>query len=162
MMEPTVSGDQLRAVVGTFPSGITVVTVNAETGADIGLTISAFSSLSLEPAMVVFSVDSNSRSLPHLEVGAFVGISVLAEGQAEIASRFARRGIDRFEGVETIRDEHGPMLIDGAAAWFVGAVVNAFEGGDHTILTVEVHACGANEKTRPLLYQRGRVHDWAD
>lgn len=155
----TVTGDQLRAAVGTFPSGVTVVTTRSGAG-DVGLTVSAFSSLSLEPAMVVLSVDNSSTSLPHLTVGAPVGVSVLAEGQGRLARQFGTRGIDRFAGVDVLRRGRGVALIEGAAAWFAGEVVAAFPGGDHTILTVSVAECGTTDDARPLLYQRGRVHDW--
>lgn len=155
----TVSGDQLRAAVGTFPSGVTIVTTRSG-GEDVGLTVSAFSSLSLEPAMVVLSVDNGSSSLPYLTVGAPVGISVLAEGQGGLAGQFSRKGIDRFAGVDIVRRTNDVALIEGAAAWFAGEIVNAFPGGDHTILTVSVADCGTEDDARPLLYQRGRIHDW--
>lgn len=162
MADLTVSGERLRATVGTFPSGVTVVTTLREDGTDVGLTVSAFSSLSLEPAMVVLAVDNGSTSLPYLQVGRPLGISVLADGQGSVAYQFSRRGIDRFAGVATQRGGAGVALIDGAAAWFVGEIVDAFPGGDHTILTVAVHDCGTHEQARPLLYQRGQVHDWPE
>lgn len=158
----TVTGDKLRAVVGTFPSGVTVVTTRREDGTDVGLTVSAFSSLSLEPAMVVLSVDNGSTSLPYLTVGQLLGISVLAEGQGPIAYQFSRRGVDRFAGVAMQRRDSGVLLVDAAAAWFTGEIVNAFPGGDHTILTVAVHDCGTHDGARPLLYQRGQVHAWPE
>ncbi|MDO5670770.1 MAG: flavin reductase family protein [Corynebacterium sp.] len=158
----TVTGEQLRAVVGTFPSGVTVVTTLREDGTDVGLTVSAFSSLSLEPAMVLLAVDNNSTSLPYLTVGAPVGISVLADGQGPIAYQFSRRGVDRFAGVDTHRGARGVALIDAAAAYFAGDITAAYPGGDHTILTVAVHDCGTHASARPLLYQRGQVHDWPE
>ncbi|MDO5511384.1 flavin reductase family protein [Corynebacterium sp.] len=158
--DPSVTGEQLRAAVGTFPSGVTVVTTLGADGTDVGLTVSAFSSLSLEPAMVVLAVDNTSSSLPWLTVGAPLGISVLAEGQGPIAHQFARKGVDRFAGVGTHRGGGGVVLIDAAAAWFTGEIAAAFPGGDHTILTVAVHGCGTHDSARPLLYQRGKVHDW--
>ena len=158
----TVTGDQLRAAVGTFPSGVTVVTTLKEDGSDVGLTVSAFSSLSLEPAMVVLAVDNGSTSLPYLTVGAPLGISVLADGQGPVAYQFSRRGVDRFAGVDPHRGGRGVALLDGAAAWFAGEIVHAYPGGDHTILTVAVHDCGTHESARPLLYQRGQVHDWPE
>ncbi len=155
----TVTGDQLKAAVRTFPSGVTIVTTRSG-GEDVGLTVSAFSSLSLDPAMVVLSVANSSTSLPHLTVGAPVGVSVLAEGQGGLARQFSVRGIDRFAGVDLVRRGRGVALIDGAAAWFAGEIVNAFPGGDHTILTISVAECGTGDDARPLLYQRGRTHDW--
>ncbi|GAB3707129.1 flavin reductase family protein [Corynebacterium nasicanis] len=160
--ELSVTGDQLRAAVGTFPSGVTVVTTLKEDGTDVGLTVSAFASLSLEPAMVLLAVDNASTSLPYLTVGAPLGISVLADGQGPVAYQFSKRGVDRFAGVATQRGRGGVALIDAAAAFFVGDITAAYPGGDHTILTVAVRECGTHETARPLLYQRGQVHDWPE
>ena len=77
-----------RQTVGNYPSGVTVVTArDTETGADLGLTVSAFTSLSLEPPMVLLSIDARSKSHPHLMVGAPIGVSVLAEDQLHLAPR---------------------------------------------------------------------------
>lgn len=155
----TVTGEQLKEAVGIFPSGVTIVTTR-EGGRDVGLTVSAFTSLSLEPAMVMFSVASMSSSIPYLTAGAPVGVSVLANGQGTIARQFATRGIDRFSGVDIIRRGREVPLIDGSAAWFAGEIVDVFQGGDHTIFTVAVRECGTGGGVRPLLYQRGRFHEW--
>ena len=80
----TVTGQQLRASVGSFPSGVTVVTSVDSSGRDHGLTVSAFCSLSLEPAMVLVSIDSRSQTLAKLEPGQTVGVSVLSEDQLQI------------------------------------------------------------------------------
>lgn len=157
--ELTVTGEQLRETVGTFPSGVTIVTTH-DGGRDVGLTVSAFTSLSLEPAMVMFSVASTSSSIPYLTAGAPVGISILADGQAALARQFATRGIDRFSGVDTIRRGQEVPIIDGSAAWFAGEIMDVFPGGDHAIFTVAVRECGTAAGVRPLLYQQGRFHDW--
>lgn len=158
--ELTVTGEQLRETVGTFPSGVTVVTTH-EGGVDVGMTVSAFASLSLEPAMVMFSVANTSSSMPYLTVGAPLGISVLAETQAGLARQFSTRGIDRFEGVDILRRERNISVLGDSAAWFSGEIVNAFPGGDHTIFTVAVSECAVNDGIRPLLYQQGQFHNWA-
>ncbi|MCL0246301.1 flavin reductase family protein [Corynebacterium sp. CCM 8835] len=153
-MTETVTGLELRTAVGSFPSGVTVVTTHSE-GMDIGLTVSAFASLSLEPAMVVVCIEKKSKSLPHLAVGREIGISVLASDQLELAVQFARHVEDRFEGVEIERrGEIGVPFISGAVAWFLGVVDSWYEGGDHTIVTVSVVRCGLSKK-RPLMYLSG-------
>ena len=153
-----------RQTVGNYPSGVTVVTArDTETGADLGLTVSAFTSLSLEPPMVLLSIDARSKSHPHLMVGAPIGVSVLAEDQLHLAVQFARHGLDRFAGVNIVRrsshhdnstsidsrDDVGVPLIGGAAAWFLGTVTDRYVGG-------------WEEETRPLIYQRGKLHHWPD
>lgn len=134
-----------RDTVSQFPSGVTVVTTCAEQDGvqeDIGLTVSAFSSLSLDPPMVVVSVDKNSRSHDYLAVGAPIGISILAQDQRDIAIQFARHGVDRFHGVAIERRIHNLPLIAQASAWFAGSVEHRFEAGDHIIITVDVQECG--------------------
>lgn len=158
----TVTGDQLREAVGTFPSDVTIVTTHDGEGAEVGMTVSAFTSLSLEPAMVMFSVANSSSSLPYLTVGAPIGISVLSDGQGGLARQFATRGIDRFAGVDTVQRGRGVSIIDASAAWFAGEISNAFPGGDHTIFTIAVEECDAAEGVRPLLYQQGRFHGWSE
>lgn len=153
-----VSAERLRAAAGTFPTGVTIVTTHTPEGQDVGLTVSAFSSLSLDPAMVVLSVDNASTSLPYLQLGGPIGVSVLAEGQDHLARQFSRRGIDRFDGVHTERHANNVPTVHGAAAWFVGHIAHFHAGGDHTIITVAVEDCGTDESTRPLLYQRGQIH----
>ncbi|MCK7675572.1 flavin reductase family protein [Corynebacterium pygosceleis] len=156
-MTETVTGLELRTAVGSFPSGVTVVTTHSE-GMDIGLTVSAFASLSLEPAMVVVCIENRSKSLPHLAVGREVGISVLASDQLELAVQFARHVEDRFAGVEIERrGELGVPFISGAVAWFRGTVHEWHEGGDHAIITVNVLACGSDEEREPLRYCRGKL-----
>lgn len=136
-----------------------MVTTHAD-GEDFGLTVSAFASLSLVPAMVLVSIESNSKSLPHLVPGRSIGISVLSEEQFELAPQFARHGLDRFAGVEVER--RSVPLLKGAAAWFEGTVKEHYIGGDHTILTVHVVACGSDEQRQPLLYKRGKLYRWND
>lgn len=148
-----------RDAVGTFPTGVTVVTTH-DAGEDFGLTVSAFCSLSLDPAMVMVAVASTSRTLAHLGVGAPIGVSVLSEGQLEVAQRFARSGGAKFEGVLVHRATDGVPLIDGASAWFYGQVAGVYLGGDHTILAINVQDLGHEDDARPMLYQRGSIFNW--
>lgn len=154
-----VSPERLRAVVGTFPSGITIVTTRSMDGRDVGMSVSSFASISMDPPMVMVSVGNAASALPYLSEGAPIGISVLAEGQSWIARHFSRRDIDRFGGVDYSRGDDGVVLIDDAAAWFTGSVTAALPGGDHTIFTVTVGGCGTTDEARPLLYKRGQAFD---
>lgn len=154
----TISGEQLRDSVGSFPSGVTVVTTRVA-GQDLGLTVSSFASLSLDPALVMVCIDNRSQSIPHLRPGRPVGVSVLARDQLQIAVQFARHGVDRFADVAVRRGMFNLAFIDAAAAWFAGVVYAVHGGGDHRIITIAVEDCGRDLGKQPLLYHRGRLNE---
>ena len=160
MSQPT--STHYRETVANFPSGVTVVTTR-DSGEDFGLTVSAFTSLSLDPPMVLVSIDRKSKSHQHLVEGAPIGMSVLAEGHADVAEQFARHVDDRFAGINIVRrGEQDIPFVGDAAAWFLGDVRDRYVGGDHIIITVAVRECGWHDGGRPLLYRGGRLHNWPD
>lgn len=160
MSQPT--STHYRETVANFPSGVTVVTTR-DSGEDFGLTVSAFTSLSLDPPMVLVSIDRKSKSHQHLVEGAPIGISVLAAGHTDVAVQFARHVDDRFAGINIVRrGEQEIPFVGDAAAWFLGDVRDRYVGGDHIIITVAVRECGWHDGGRPLLYRGGRLHNWPD
>lgn len=160
MSQPT--STHYRETVANFPSGVTVVTTR-DSGEDFGLTVSAFTSLSLDPPMVLVSIDRKSKSHQHLIEGAPIGISVLAAGHTDVAVQFARHVDDRFAGINIVRrGEQDIPFVGDAAAWFLGDVRDRYVGGDHIIITVAVRECGWHDGGRPLLYRGGRLHNWPD
>ena len=160
MSQPT--STHYRETVANFPSGVTVVTTR-DGGEDFGLTVSAFTSLSLDPPMVLVSIDRKSNSHQHLDEGAPIGISVLAAGHTDVAVQFARHVDDRFAGINIVRrGEQDIPFVGDAAAWFLGDVRDRYVGGDHIIITVAVRECGWHDGGRPLLYRGGRLHNWPD
>ena len=160
MSQPT--STHYRETVANFPSGVTVVTTR-DGGEDFGLTVSAFTSLSLDPPMVLVSIDRKSKSHQHLVEGAPIGISVLAAGHTDVAVQFARHVDDRFAGINIVRrGEQDIPFVGDAAAWFLGEVRDRYVGGDHIIITVAVRECGWHDGGRPLLYRGGRLHNWPD
>ena len=160
MSQPT--STHYRETVANFPSGVTVVTTR-DGGEDFGLTVSAFTSLSLDPPMVLVSIDRKSKSHQHLVEGAPIGISVLAAGHTDVAVQFARHVDDRFAGINIVRrGEQDIPFVGDAAAWFLGDVCDRYVGGDHIIITVAVRECGWHDGGRPLLYRGGRLHNWPD
>ena len=160
MSQPT--STHYRETVANFPSGVTVVTTR-DGGEDFGLTVSAFTSLSLDPPMVLVSIDRKSKSHQHLVEGAPIGISVLAAGHTDVAVQFARHVDDRFAVINIVRrGEQDIPFVGDAAAWFLGDVRDRYVGGDHIIITVAVRECGWHDGGRPLLYRGGRLHNWPD
>ena len=144
----------LRDVLGHFASGVTVVTAVTDDG-PIGFTCQSFSSLSLDPPLVVFAPSRTSRTWPRLrEIGQFC-INVLAEGQDDVSQNFARSAADKFAGVRWTPSAHGSPVLDGVVAWIDGALTAEYDGGDHTLAVARVLDLGAEPGRRPLLFHRG-------
>jgi flavin reductase (DIM6/NTAB) family NADH-FMN oxidoreductase RutF len=145
---------QLREVLGHFASGVTVLTAVTTTG-PIGFTCQSFSSLSLEPPLVVFAPGRSSTTWPRLrDLGRFC-INVLAEGQDDVSQNFARSGGDKFAGVRWTTSAHGSPVLDGVVAWIDAALWAEYDGGDHTLVAARVLDLGADDDRRPLLFHRG-------
>lgn len=145
--------DAFRAVLGRFASGVTIVTVRGENGRDYGMTVSAFSSVSLEPPLVMVCIGEESSLKPMIAAATHYGVSILASEQEPLSRRFAAHG-ERFDGVGFSRGENGMALIDGALAFMECRIVARHPAGDHTIVIGEVEAASVVD-ARPLLYYRG-------
>jgi flavin reductase (DIM6/NTAB) family NADH-FMN oxidoreductase RutF len=150
----SVSPDEFRAVLGRFPSGVTVVTTKAADGSDQGMTVSAFCSLSLEPPLVLICIEKTASAHDALTRAKGFVVNVLAAKQEQIGRRFAIVDIDRFEGVGFTRSSSGYAILDDVLAVIECDRVSMHDGGDHTMIIGEVEATRAETGT-PLLYYRG-------
>ena len=144
-----------RHALARFPSGVTVVTVRDDAGADYGMTVSAFASLSLEPPLVLVCIGDDATIAGAVAEAGHFAVSVLSGDQEALARRFADTGADRFAGTEISRGATGIALLNGAVSHLECAIVARHRGGDHTIVVGEVLAASAVEDGRPLIYQRG-------
>ena len=143
---------ELRSVLGRYTTGVAIVTAPEADGRPVGMTINSFSSVSLAPALVSWCIDRAAVSHDaFINAGEFC-ITVLAEHQAELATRFATRGADKFRDVETDRD--GVPAIAGGCAWFKCDLYQAFELGDHTMLIGKVREY-ARHSPAPLIFADG-------
>jgi 3-hydroxy-9,10-secoandrosta-1,3,5(10)-triene-9,17-dione monooxygenase reductase component len=152
---PPIDADTFRTALGRFPSGVTVVTVRDAAGRDCGMTVSAFSSLSLEPPLVLVCIGDDATIAGAVAAAGHFAVSVLSEEQESLARRFADPDADRFGGAKISRGVTGLALIDGAVAQLECAIVARHRGGDHTIVTGEVLSATAVGDGRPLVHQRG-------
>lgn len=144
----------MREVLGHFASGVTVVTAVTADG-PIGFTCQSFSSLSLEPPLVVFAPARSSYTWRRLrDIGRFC-VNVLAEGQDDVSQNFARSVADKFEGVPWTPSAHGAPVLDDIVAWIDCELWAEYDGGDHTLVVARVLDLGAHPDRRPLLYHRG-------
>jgi flavin reductase (DIM6/NTAB) family NADH-FMN oxidoreductase RutF len=151
--ETPIDPGQFRKALSQFASGITVVTTRDPEGRPLGLTVSAFCSVSLDPPLVLACVDNRSATQPGFQTSGVFGVSVLAEGQEAVSRRFAGPGVHRFAGLDVATGAEGVALIPGALAQMVCRVAWAHPAGDHTIYVGEVLTLAVHPG-RPLLYQR--------
>jgi flavin reductase (DIM6/NTAB) family NADH-FMN oxidoreductase RutF len=150
----TIDPDTFRSVLGRFASGVTIVTALDPAGRDVGLTVSAFSSLSLTPPLVLVCVDHAASLHPVLREARHFAVNILAADQEPLARRFSTLDGERFDGVGYVRGQTGVAVIDEVLALLECRKTHAIEGGDHTIFVGEVEAAHARVGS-PLLYYRG-------
>jgi flavin reductase (DIM6/NTAB) family NADH-FMN oxidoreductase RutF len=143
----------LRSTLGMFATGVTIITTRV--GEQVhGMTANAFMSVSLEPPLVLISVDRRTKMCGLLHEGSTYGVSVLCESQSMLSDRFAGR--PGSEGAEPRFDLiHDTPLVEGALAGFVSKVVRSYWGGDHSLFLGRVEYAHTGEGA-PLLFHGGR------
>jgi flavin reductase (DIM6/NTAB) family NADH-FMN oxidoreductase RutF len=149
-----VGAEEFRRALSQFASGVTVVTTRGADGHPVGLTVSAFCSVSLNPPLVLVCIDKASSSYPGFLASQAFGVNILAEDQEALSRRFASKEPRKFEGVPYREGIAGIPLLEGALAHLECRIVHAYEGGDHTIFVGEVERTNVREG-QPLLYFRG-------
>jgi flavin reductase (DIM6/NTAB) family NADH-FMN oxidoreductase RutF len=145
------SGD-FRRCCSRFATGITIASVLDAEGQPHGLTVNSFTSVSLEPPLVLICIDYASNVLPMFRAASHFGVNILNAGQQELSARFATRGMDRFDGVPWTAGDTGVPLIPGALAHFECAVRNVVEAGDHAVFLAEAVRVALGEQDVPLVY----------
>ena len=147
---PVDSADFRRALC-QFAAGVTVVTTRDARGRSLGLTVTAFASVSLDPPLVLVCVDHRSEAHVGFREAGLFGVSILAEGQEDVSRRFAAGGPAKFKGLTLATGTTGVPLIPGAVAHLECRVKSTHEAGDHHIYVGEVLAVDV-KPGRPLLY----------
>ena len=147
-----------RQIAGSFASGVTIITSGQEGGYH-GMTASAFTSLSLNPPMVLVCVDRGARTLGVIESCGCFNVNILAQDQEDVSRSFAKRsepGEDGMRGVVYTLGKLGAPLIKGALAAFECRVALRYDGGDHVIFIGAVEDGSLEDEVEPLLYFQGR------
>ncbi len=162
--ETRVEGAQMRHVLGHFATGVTVVTARAAGGAaaggPVGMVANSFTSVSLQPPLVLFCAGAESETWPHVRAAERFCVNVLGHHQRELAVSFARKGTDRYEGVELVEDGEGPPRLAGAIAHIDCRIWAEYAGGDHAIVVGEVLRLAVADEdaaalAEPLIFYRG-------
>lgn len=144
----------LRDAFGAFLTGVTVVTAFNETGDPVGFTANSFTSVSLDPPLLLVCLARSSRNYHTMVSGKGFAVNILSEEQKDVSNTFARPVEDRFAAVEWRRGDFGSPIFAGVAAWFDCALHQVIEAGDHVVLMGRVEAFG-NSGGTGLGYARG-------
>jgi flavin reductase (DIM6/NTAB) family NADH-FMN oxidoreductase RutF len=148
---------EFRNALRCFAAGVTVVTTRDRDGRPSGLTASAFTSVSLDPPLVLVCVDHAATAHPAFRTHGWFAVNVLRRDQEALSRRFAESGGDKFHGVPCHDGQSGLPLLDGALATLECQLVEAHEAGDHTIFIGRVEGATIGGG-RPLVYFHGRYH----
>jgi flavin reductase (DIM6/NTAB) family NADH-FMN oxidoreductase RutF len=156
--EPGFSQREFRDALAQFATGVTVVTTRSNGGPCIGLTVNSFSSVSLSPPLILWSLDRRAGSLSTFLACTHFAVNVLAHDQRELAKRFASSVGNRFTGVPLRIGTSGTPLLEGCVAWFECVRREEHHAGDHVIFIGEVMHC-EHGRGMPLLFHAGRYMD---
>ncbi len=149
------SAKQFRNALGQFATGVTVVTAaDGDTGF-VGTTASSFNSVSVDPPLILWSIDKGARGRAVYEQATYFVVNVLAADQVTVSNNFARQQEDKFSTVEYDLDDHGVPVLRGCSAYFHCQTRYLYEGGDHLIIVGEVVQFDATERDG-LLFHQGR------
>lgn len=129
---------QFRNALGLFPTGVIVLTGTTASGGMIGMTMSSFNAVSLDPPLVLFSLRRSSFTLKEWQDCSSLAIHVLTDGQEDLSRRFARPGAEKFDGLYVEASAGGAPILTGALAVFECKPYARYDGGDHEIFVVEV------------------------
>jgi flavin reductase (DIM6/NTAB) family NADH-FMN oxidoreductase RutF len=154
LMSPTdLSPPTLREAFGHFPSG--VIAIAAEVGGTrVGLAVSTFVPVSLDPPLVSFCVQNTSTTWPKLKDVRALGISVLGESHDGAARTLAAKTGDRFADLETVSYSSGAVFIHGTSLWMETAIEQLIPAGDHTIVVLRVSDVRVDPDVAPIVFHR--------
>lgn len=158
---PTEEARALRNSLGLFATGVCVVTAATADGGQMGLTINSFSSVSLNPPLILWSLDKGSDTMPVFGTAMAFTVNVLGEHAKDISQRLSRKGHHGLSESEWRPGATGAAVLTDAIAHFDCVVSARHDGGDHIILVGEVKAHAHKEVAHPLLYFRGRYRELA-
>ncbi|SNQ48523.1 Flavin reductase domain protein FMN-binding [Frankia canadensis] len=142
---------RLRHVFGAFPSGVAAVAAVVD-GAPVGLVVSSFTSVSLDPPLVSVCVAHTSGTWPVLAGAPRLGLSILSAEQERHGRQLAGRSVDRFAELSWRATDDGAVLLDGASGWLETSVDQQVRAGDHDIVVLRVHDLDADHDISPLVF----------
>ncbi|MEJ2374731.1 MAG: flavin reductase family protein [Pseudolabrys sp.] len=154
----TFDAQRLRNALGQFPTGVTIITTVTGGGERLGMTVSSFNSLSLDPPLILFSIHRRAHSFPAWQQVTRYAVNILSESQEELSNRFATSKGDKWAGLTTRSGKTGVPLMPNAVVIFECEPYGRYDGGDHEIFVgrvVELHENMA-KRGQPLVFSGGR------
>lgn len=141
----------LRRGFTLYPRGVMAVAARVD-GDLVGLAVSAFVSVSLEPPLILICIDRESRTWPRLARAGSIGVSVIAEDQTWLAKQLASRSADRFAGAEFTERATGALLLEGSVTQLECTIDSVLEGGDHLMVLLRVVGMSGDTEKAPLVW----------
>tara|TARA_B100000886_G_scaffold200797_1_gene138572 strand:- start:675 stop:1142 length:468 start_codon:yes stop_codon:yes gene_type:complete len=146
----------LKKTLGKYLTGVTIVTSTDHDGNPIGMTVNSFTSVSLQPSLVLWCIDKKQPSYNSFMNANGYAVNILSKDQNDLCYKFASQLDDKFENVNWKRSENGFPLVKNSLAWFDCKKWNYYSGGDHQILVGEVTSFDSFE-LEPLTYWNGQI-----
>ncbi len=144
----------MRTVGGHFATGVGIVTASHD-GEPVGMACNSFSTVSLEPALVLFCAAKSSTTWPRIQAAGKWAVNILGEDDEEVCRLFAQRGADRFAHMTFRPGASGAPLLDRSLAFFDCVTETEYDAGDHVIVVGRVLELGYVSEAKPLLFYRG-------
>ena len=151
----SIDPSELRRCLGSFVTGVTVITALNEDGTPLGMTANSFNSVSLDPPLIVWSLRTNASSFSEYSKARRFVVNILSEQQVEVSNRFARSGPDRFSGIAITPGIEGVPLIDGCSAHLECRTEAIHPGGDHVLFLGRVERIVGSAR-KPLAFGAGK------
>lgn len=155
MHKQAIDKHDFRQVLGQFPTGVTIVTTRSETGEPVGMTASSFNSVSMDPPLILWSIDHRAHSLEIFENCEHFAVNILSDQQKDISNLFASTGADKFKDTEYTEGAGNSPLLPNCTAQLECRTWNTYDGGDHTIIVGEVLALRHDGSQSALVFYQG-------
>lgn len=156
MSTDAVDSRELRTALSTFATGVCVITANPEGCQPFGMTVNSFASVSLEPALVLWSLQNNSDCFAGFEKANSYVVNILADDQQDLSNRYAQKGQHALSAEHFRIGQFGAPIMRGAVTSFECDMWARYPGGDHIILVGEVKAVETNVNKQPLIFNAGQ------
>lgn len=151
---------RFRTVMGNFPTSVVAITSTEPEGTPVAMIVGSFTSVSLDPPLVSFLADTGSTTFERIAASGRYCANVLAGDQEALGRRMAKRGVDRFAGLDWHLSPLGNPVIAGAVAWVDCTIDQVVELGDHHLAVGRVHELDVLSEKTPMLFFRGGFGDY--
>lgn len=160
--EASIDSQQFRQVLGSYPTGVCIITALDSDDTPAALVVGTFTSVSLDPPLVGFLPDKSSSSWPKIEQAGHFCVNVLASDQQDVCRQMSAKGPDKFSGVDySLSDNRLPVIAD-TIAWIECRIHSVTDAGDHWFVLGEVLSMEVTRDEDPMLFHRGRYGGFAE